>query len=177
MLNLRYVPSLEYVQVTVETSHGSARVDPATVVVLRRQEVPVAELERGDPVVAQSGWRRASTLDEEMAAGFVRPAAVRAGGSWAEMFARLYELAAPLSDAGWKVVKEMREESREHGDSVMLELEKAGIVIELEYYEDGGLVAFPVEDGSQDHSTRQYFGLEDVTAASARTAFSNQRWI
>ena len=47
----------------------------------------------------------------------------------------LQQIAEPLFAAGWTLVSAERDVSWEHGDSVFYDLERGGVVIELEYYE------------------------------------------
>ena len=64
ILHLRFIPSLNYVQVNVVLDSGrSVSVDPQSVGVVEAGVVPVEELEANDPVVSDPGWRRVIDLD------------------------------------------------------------------------------------------------------------------
>ena len=91
---------------------------------------------------------------------------------WDELFAALAERAQPLLDAGWQLVDTLQEESWEYGDSVFYDLERDGVVVELEYYEHGQLVLYPTNDAAPDDEvTEPVFSIHGATPATALEAF------
>ncbi len=154
ILHLRYIPAREYVQVRVVNDEGGYFVDPASVMVIHREVVPVAELEASDPVVHERGWRRVTDLDEARRQGLVHEV-VRQGGTWKDMFDRLRHAIAPLLDAGWTVIDENRDQSSTHGDSVLYVLQRADTVMELDLYDDGDVMLLPYDENwSSDEGVR-----------------------
>jgi len=98
-------------------------------------------------------------------------------GTWERMFDGLAELARPLLDAGWRVVATETEESWEHGDSVFWDLEREGELIELEYYDDGQLVAYPMGEGGDEGSAEPYFSWHGAQPAAVCSEFGRLGWI
>jgi hypothetical protein len=142
ILHLRLVPMLGYVQVNV----GGHSVEPATVEVLECGALDPDTLDRGDPLIHDPGWRPVHDLDRAVAEGLVTPSRIRQGGTWADMFARLDTMIAPLINSGWARSDTDNEESAEYGDSVSCELRREDTAIWVELYEDGGIVVYPVSN-------------------------------
>jgi hypothetical protein len=115
--------------------------------VLQRAVVPVSELERGDPLVGQPGWERISDLAHATDQGLIPPRIEPEGGSWVDLYAELERRAQPMLDAGWAVVDTDQDESWEYGNSVAFDLERDGVTMELEYFEHGQLIAYPLDAG------------------------------
>jgi hypothetical protein len=182
VLHLRFVPTLGYVQVNVISGGDVYDVDVDSIEVLRSRAVPVAELEVDDPLTRDAGWRRIVDLDQARSEGLLSPTRVRNGGTWGDMHASLDQIVAPLVEAGWCKVREWSEESWEHGDSVAYDLERAAERIEVEFYEDGRIIAWAVEpvddvdDGSAD-STEPLFVLHEGTDEVRLEAFRRQGWL
>lgn len=99
VLHLRHVPSLDYVQVNVDSGRLHD-VDPRSIEVLRPQVVSIAKLEEGDPIKDVPGWRRIVDLGQAIAEGLVADVRERDHGTWANMFAELDRTVAPLLGAG-----------------------------------------------------------------------------
>ena len=174
-LYLRHVPTPEHVQVHVIAEGGSWAVVPDSIEVLVPEEVTVEDLEAHDPLVGQPGRRRISDLADAAEAGLLLES-TRVGGTWDDMFAELERRARPMLDAGWRLVDTLHEESWEYGDSVFYDLERDGSVVELEYYEHGQLVAYPVvEEPVED--AEPFFSIHGSTEASALDAFRRQGWL
>lgn len=96
------------------------------------------------------------------------------------MFAALHDIVAPLLERGWVLVSTERDVSWEHGDSVFYDLEREGLVIELEYYEQGDLVAYPMGDDrpmEEDGVTEAYFVLDAPSQDECWRAFVKQGWM
>jgi hypothetical protein len=62
---------LNYVQVNVNVDGRIHSVDATTVQVVRRNVVPVAELEGSDPLNGTKGWRPIIDLDDAVREGLV----------------------------------------------------------------------------------------------------------
>jgi hypothetical protein len=72
-----------------------------------------------------------------------------------------------------------RDVSWEHGDLVFYDLSREGLVIELEYYEHGELVAYPMDEAApkEGDSTVPFFVLEAPTVEECRAAFLAEGWL
>lgn len=82
--------------------------------------------------------------------------------------------------AGWEEVEEHREESWEFGDSVAVDLVRAGVCIEIEYYEHGAITGFPMDDPDleiDDEPTKPLFHLDDSTPDELSREFEHQGWL
>lgn len=177
ILYLRHVPSPEHVQVQVVVDGGIWMVTPESIEVLVPREVPVEELEAHDPLVCQPSRRRITDLAEAAERGLL-PESTRVGGTWDDMFDELELRARPMLDAGWRLVSTEQEESWEHGDSVFYDLERGDEAVELEYYEHGQLVAYPMlEEPPDGDVTEPVFSIYDSTADSALEAFREHGWV
>jgi hypothetical protein len=182
ILHLRFVPTLGYVQVNVITDGGMYAVDPDSIEVLRSGAVAIAELEDGDPLTSDAGWRRIVDLDKARGEDLVSPTRIREGGTWEDMFASLDQIVAPLLHAGWRNVKEWSEESWEHGDSVAYDFERAATGIEIELYEEGRIVAWSVEpavdtDDLSAESSEPLFVVHEKTDEARFDAFRSAGWL
>lgn len=97
------------------------------------------------------------------------------------VFSKLRERVLPLLNAGWTLSGTDRDESWEYGDSVFYDIERDGTIVNIEYYEHGQLVAYPVEEGAADDDGSEpaepYFSIDDSTPESSRLAFENQGWL
>ena len=135
ILHLRFIPSRNYVQVNVVLDSGrSVTVDPASVEVVEAGVVPVEELEAGDPVGGDPGWRRVVDLDEAMNEGLVR-AVIRDGLSWDDLFERMRRVLQPLVDAGWEASGEETDESED--ECVVCCLQRGEDRLSVDHYPDG----------------------------------------
>lgn len=181
VLHIRHVPSLDYVEITVAADGRSCPVVPESVEVIQPGRAAAKDLEAGDPLPEAPGSRVIASLDEVARAGLLPETRVREGGSWDDLFDELARRAQALLDAGWRLVSTDRDVSREYGDSVFWDLEREGQTVELEYYEHGQLVAYPVsdsDDGNDDgEPTPAYFAIPDSTVDNSRAAFADQGWL
>jgi hypothetical protein len=179
VLHLRYVPSLNYVQVDVVVDgDGLHSVRPDSIEVVQPDAVAVEDLEAEDPLLDETGWRRIVDLQQAEDEGLLQPPVERVGGSWDDLFDDLRRRVQPLLDAGWTLVSTDREESSGFGDSVFYDLERDDVTIELEYYEHAQLVAYPVgDDEKDDEITEPLFTIAESTLESSRTAFMEQGWL
>ena len=180
VLHLRHVPSLDYVQVNVVAAGRIHAVDPDSVEVLKPQYLSVEELEASDPLTDEPGWRRVVDLDVARVEGLVQAAVARQGGTWADLLATLTTLVSTLHEAGWQTVRQHSEESGEHGDSVLVDLERSGVSIEIEFYEHGTLVGYPLGregEATDDATSEALFVLDDATMESCREMFAAQGWL
>jgi hypothetical protein len=180
ILHIRYVPLLQYAQVNVIVDGRLRSVRPESIEVIRRGEVPVRELEAPDPVVGDDGWRRIVDIDQARDEGLLLSQTERTGETWDDLFAALHERVLPLLDAGWILTGTEQEESAEFGDSVFYGLQRGTTVLNIEYYEHGQLVAYPVEERPADwdgEPEEPYFSIHDSTPASSRSAFEEQGWL
>jgi hypothetical protein len=181
ILRLRYVPSLDCVQVHVLTGDAWASVDPATVEVVRAGAAVVSDEDLDDPLQGDPRWRRVTDFDQAIADGLVKPARQRQGGTWEEMDEHLSQLAAPLLEAGWSVYDKDYNSSGEYGDSVHLILNREDETIDLEYYEDGYVVLWPVnfekyetDDWEPEEPLAE---IANATEASCHAAFVEVGWL
>ena len=134
-LNLRFVPARNVVHVSVILENGrSVSVDPASIKVISAGAVPIEELEAGDPVVTDPGWRSVIDLDEARSEGLVREV-IRDGLSWNDLFERMRRVLKPLVDAGWVASQEDIDEAEE--DCVVCFLERDGDRLSVDHYPDG----------------------------------------
>lgn len=181
LLHIRLVPSLGYAQVNVLVDGHPRAVIPESIQVLRGQAASLEELEATDPLVGEAGWRRVVNLEEARSEGLLPPPLERVGGTWDELLAMLHERALPLLEAGWTLTSTDREESWEFGDSVFYDLERDGLILNLEYYEHGQLVAYPVADSaSEDEGPEQAeptFSIDDSTPENTPRAFEANGWL
>ena len=92
------------------------------------------------------------------------------------MAARLRQLVQPLVDAGWTTGAEDRDSSAIYGDSVFLDLHRADEWIQLELYEDGGVVGYDLQ-ADDDESSPSLFNLSETSPESRRSAFEEQGWL
>ncbi len=175
ILNLRFVPSLSYVQVEVHTSGGLFNVDPRTIKVIEPAVFTVEALEANDPITNDPSWRRIVDLAQAAEEDLLRLHDTT-GGSWEEMFADLDAIVAPLVTDGWEVLDRLQEESSAHGDSVICSLSRGTAQIDVEYFHDRGL---QVWDGASNEPDGCYplFGIEDAAPTSAADAFKTQGWL
>lgn len=180
-LCLRHVPSLNYVQVIVEDDQGSHFVDPISVEVINAAGDNRVTDKPDDPFMEDPGWRLITDLDEAIREGLVPPVRTRRGGSWADLEGRLLEFALPLLSHGWAIIETDREESAKYGDCVDLILERAGVCIDLQFYEDGALVLWPVDETKYDNDDWEpedpLETIENATAESSAVAFERIAWI
>lgn len=179
ILNLRYIPSLDYIQVNVVVDRNIRSVRPDSVVCLEAGCVAPEALEAIDPLYGRPGWRPVRDLADAMASGLVPPAVDRVGGSWDDLFAALRSLAAPLLAGGWEVTDTWRDESWEYGDSVFYFFGRGDQTIELEYDEHGSLVGWPpgLSDPDAEDPDPPLFTIDDADAANAAEAFQGQGWL
>ena len=181
VLQIRYVPSLDYAQVLVLGYDGrSYDVEPDSVEVLRPAAVPVEELEKDAWLRSDPRWRRIADLDQARAEGLVQTTRARTGGTWADMLHRLDAVVAPLLPAGWRVVEDYTEESWEYGDSVAYDLQRADERIEVELYEDGQIDVWRLgeSDEGDDEPTTPLLKLDfGDTDEARREAFHREGWI
>lgn len=179
VLHLRYIPARDYVQVRVYTPDAGFAVDPASIEVLRRGEVSIEELEATDPVVRAPGWRRIEGLDDAMGEGLIL-SVVRTGGSWQDLFDRLHSAIEPLLQAGWTTFDQDRDTSSEYGDSVSYMLERDAAAMQLEMYEDGVLVHYPLDNEPDDEEPTEGETIVDLSSATdqeVRTILLKRGWL
>ena len=152
---------------------------PDSIEVLGTAAVPVTELEASDPLIGDDGWRRIVDLEQARREGLLSPPVERVGGSWNDLFASLHERVLPLLNAGWALTGTDRDESWEHGDSVFYDLERDGTTLNMEYYEHGQLIAYPVDERSQDveDPAEPFFSIYDSTPESSRLADEEKGWL
>lgn len=180
ILHIRHIPPHQRAEVNVIVDGRSRSVRPDSVEVVRTGEVPVRELEVSDSFAGDYGWRRIVDIDQARDEGLLPLQIERTGGTWDDLFAALHERLLPLLDAGWILTEPVREESREFGDSVFYDLQRGTTVLNIEYYEHGQLVAYPVEERPDDwdgEPEEPYFSIDDSTPASSRSAFEEQGWL
>lgn len=170
ILYLRHVPSPEHVQVQVLVDGGLWLVTPESIEVLVPQEVAVEDLEALDPLVGRPSRRRISDLADAAESGLL-PESTRVGGTWDDLLDELELRARPMLDAGWRLFSTDQEESWRYGDSVFYDLERDGLRVELEYYEHGQLVAYPLLEEPDDDVTEPIFSIHDSTPESALREF------
>lgn len=128
---------------------------------------------RTDQLVREPGRRRILDLAEAAESGLLQ-APPRVGGTWDDLFAELERRARPMRDAGWRLFSTEREESWKYGDSVFYDLVRDGVQVqvELEYYEHGQLVAYPMFEEVDDGDVSEpFFSIYDSTPESALQAF------
>lgn len=171
VLHLRHVPRLGYVQVLVLDEQRAWSVRAESIEVLEQQVVSLEQLEASDPLVGDPDWRRVTTISEATEEGLLQPPVEREGGSWDDLFAELALRARPLLDAGWRLVATEQEDSWEYGDSVFYDLERNGVTVELEYYEHGQLVAYPMGEEPEDGVTEPLLSIPASTPTQAEEAF------
>jgi hypothetical protein len=181
VLQLRFVPSLNYVQVLVlRRGGGYDDVEPDSVEVLRRGAVSVEDIEAGEPLISEPGWRRIADLDQARAEGLLPRARVRAGGTWTDMRHRLDGVVAPLVQAR-QVFREYAEDSWEYGDSVAYDLQRGTERIEVELYEDGPIDVWRLggeQDDCQGERGTPVLKLDYRDPEEARReAFGWQGWV
>jgi hypothetical protein len=179
VLHLRHVPSLGYVQVLVHDTRLED-VNPDSIQVIRPAAMPIEELEGSDPLRNEPTWRRIESLDDARSADLLLPAIERVGGTWDDLFAGLRTAVSPLIEVGWKALKEHREESWEYGDSVSINLRRAGESLEIEYYADGQLAVHrndAEQEVEDDDETEPILYLAEATPDSCREAFQGQGWL
>jgi len=83
-----------------------------------------------------------------------------------------------LIDAGWVLAYTESDQSWQYGNSMFWGLERDRVTIELEYYDHGQLVAYPVsERDPADELAEPYFSITKSTVESSRAAFAAQRWL
>lgn len=180
ILHIRHIPARRYAQVLVIVDSQSRSVRPDSIEIVRSGEVPMRELEETDPVAGDDGWRRIVDIDQARKEGLLPPQAERTGGTWDDLLAALHERVLPLLGDGWILTEPGREESCEFGDSVFCNLQRGTTVLNIEYYEHGQLVAYPVEERRDDwdgESEEPYLSIDDSTPASSRSAFEEQDWL
>lgn len=136
-------------------------------------------LEPSPQVVSAIPGVRVANLREADEQGYLPPPVERTNDTWADLDAHLLERAQPLLDAGWQVTGTDRDESWEYGDSVFLQLTRSGGTIELEYYDHGQLVAYPVTSPHEepDEEAEPFFSIVDATHERARLEFAAQGWL
>jgi hypothetical protein len=176
ILNLRFVPSLSYVQVEVLTSEGLFDVDPRTIEVIEPAVATIEALEADDPITKDPSWRRIVNLAQAAEEDLLELHDIT-GGTWEEMFADLDAIVAPLVTDGWEILDRLQEESSAHGDSVMCSLKRGRTHIDVELFHDSGL---QVWDGASSEAEGCYpplFVIEEATPTSAAEAFRIQRWL
>ncbi|MGY6499924.1 MAG: hypothetical protein ACXIVQ_03360 [Acidimicrobiales bacterium] len=96
---------------------------------------------------------------------------------WVSLFATLADISQPLFDAGWALTSTDADSSSEHGDSVFYGLERGGVTIELEYFDHGRLVGYPVDpEKDDDEPTEPFFAVQDG-AGEAADHFATCGWL
>ena len=135
ILHLRFVPFVKSVHVDVILPNSlSVSVDPASIQVVRAGVVPVEQLEAGDPVVSDPGWRRIFDLNEAINDGLVREV-IRDGLSWDDLIVRMRRVLQPLIDAGWEASGEETDESED--ECVVCCLQRGEDRLSVDHYPDG----------------------------------------
>lgn len=179
VLVLRHVPRLNYVQVCVEAGERSHFVDPGSIEVLKPRLLSLEELEEGDPVTYDAGWRRFVDLDDAIAQGLVGAVREREGGTWADMVAQLDRTVAPLLAAGWSGFHIDREESDVYGDSVTFELDRdRDEPIQIELYEYGRILVWRAEPSADpDNPDPPLFAIDETTHTARVEAFRRAGWL
>jgi hypothetical protein len=177
-LDLRYVQSLNYVQVHVLTDDGFVSVVPESIEVLRISGLSTEEL--------ADRWT-VFDLDYAVAQGLVSPTQPRVGGSWADMVARLDWLVAPLLQDGWQIIEEMQEHVEFGQELVGYILEREGTKIDIELYDDGWIGAWDVADSDYDLNEdppepliRDWWDIDDESDAgrlSLKDDFTAVGWL
>lgn len=98
-------------------------------------------------------------------------------GGDVDLGAGLAQRAQVLLDAGW-VLAYTESDQGWDGDSLFWGLERDGVTIELEYYDQGRLVAYPVSERDPDDELAEpYFSIVDSTVESSRAAFETHGWL
>lgn len=83
-----------------------------------------------------------------------------------------------MLDAEWEHTSTESDQSWEYGNSLFWTLERGGLVVELEYYEHGQLVAYPVTEEPDDvENAEPYFSIMESTIGSSRAAMAAQGWL
>lgn len=96
----------------------------------------------------------------------------------AALLAALQEIAEPLLAGGWSLFSTETDEGGMYGYSVFYDLERDGVLIELEYYERGDLVAYPTgAEPNEDGVTEPYFVLTRPTREDCWAAFAERGWL
>jgi hypothetical protein len=179
-LHLRYVPSLDYVQVNVNRDGRLYGVHASSIEVLRPGAVPVADLEANDPVRHDPGWRSVTDLDQARAEGLIREPNVRTG-TWTDMFAVLDRAVAPLLDAGWRIVDTYQDPDSKYGDVVAYDLERGDDLIEVDCGENGwigGWELHPSDDpDNPSGATEPSFVADGTDDEQCRAAFEQEGWL
>ena len=143
ILHLRYIATLDYVQVNVNLDGRLVPVDPASVEVLDTAVVPVRTLERGDPMVRVVGWRRIVSLADAIEAGLVNPVE-RDGLTWDDLRTRMMRTAQPLIDVGWTLIDEQRAYGND--ECVFGALQRGADYLVIEHYPDGWTLYWPADE-------------------------------
>jgi hypothetical protein len=175
ILQLRYVPSLDYVQVLVRDGDRVVSVDPDSVEVIERHVVPVERLEHGDPLVGSPGWRRLDDLDDAVRQGLVQPV-VRDGLTWGDLRERMRSVVRPLVDAGWVVVEEGTEEVEQ--DCVVCVLRRGVRHLSVDHYADGW--TFPTVDDGKFHAIADEDSIQigpDSSEDEIKSLYRETGWI
>lgn len=97
---------------------------------------------------------------------------------WDHVCEEMQRRAKWLTAAGWRHIGTDSDHSWEYGNSVFWDLERDGVVIQLEFYDHGQLVAYPVSEWAQDDELAEpYFSIHRSTVESSREAFEAQGWL
>jgi hypothetical protein len=176
ILYLRYVPSLDYVQVTLLDESGRLdNVNPATIKVVEAGVVDIEQLEDGEPLIGEPGWRRVTDLDAAIADGLVTLESGD-GMSWDALLEEMRGILKPLVDAGWEVIREETEQSED--DCVVCFLRRATDHLSVDHYPDGWTNLWETDSDFWSDELTPTFGLgPDDPVAVVRTAFGQRGWI
>lgn len=97
---------------------------------------------------------------------------------WDHVREEMQRRAQWLTAAGWNHIGTDSDHSWEYGNSLFWDLERDGVVIQLEFYDHGQLVAYPVSEKAQDDDLAEpYFSIHRSTVESSREAFEAKGWL
>jgi hypothetical protein len=176
ILFLRYVPSLDYVQVTLLDERGGLHhLDPTTIEVVEAGVVDIEQLEKDEPLTGDPGWRRITDLETAIAAGLVSLESGD-GMSWDALLERMRGVLKPLVDAGWEVVREETEESED--DCVVCLLRRAPGYLSVDHYPDGWTMLWETDEKfwSDEMAPTVRLGPDDPVRV-VRSTFEERGWI
>lgn len=131
ILQLRYVPALDYVQVLVDSASGTNFVDHRTVQVLERRARDPKSLESGDPLVEEPGWRRVRDLAEAERRGLLPAVRDVAFPTWEALERELDRLVAPLLVCGWTLASRNEDPNAVDGNELLYTLFRGQLVIDV----------------------------------------------
>jgi hypothetical protein len=176
ILYLRYVPSLDYVQVTLLDESGRLdNVNPATVKVVEAGVVDIEQLEDGEPLIGDPGWRRVTDLDAAIAEGLVSLESSDEM-SWDALLEQMRGVLKPLVDAGWEVVREETEQSED--DCVVCLLRRAPGQLSVDHYPDGWTLLWETDEefSSDEVEPTVQLGPDDPVRV-VHSIFEERGWI